>query len=1265
MKQIAMLSVATIFLAFVGVVAVDTSDRHHHRLRRRTAAAVRQRDVSETPVVAPPLGDMYAGADGVTRYLENGKSNLYFEGARPDVDVPSGDERDLKNIFEETPDIFKSCVLVREFATPLRVGSALTANKQHLLKTGGSKDEVNEDSGDDSSDGDDGEQDSDDDDDDDVGTGTRDEGPPGPPGDELMMKGGVADIPDGGSAQAIMQVNMIAYLSSITGPVSVVPKGVVAKWTSKRKVPIAGYLCTNTGSPVLHTLPTPCVPTSLNDEGEESGPPPPELAKTAPKQESIAVTGGAPAPAQMEPPGISGTEPASIATKVPTTIAGAPSPAMANMDSAAETVPISAGVAPSPAAAFLELGSVASKKKKAHRALNGTFAVYVGSSKLHFTSQGRAEKFCHRLAEKIAEDPGDNEWDTDKLKGLAIGPDVKVGTFVQLTRKFKPAAWTTGTKSLLVLVMDWMAGDVSKAPLSSQTLTPKHYEERIFPRVKEAFRSMSLGQFALDVTVVPEVIRYTKSRNKMVMKGYPFPGLYNGATQALKGNARWSSKYNPEDYDLVYVISPQQAPTGTKGVAWVGAKGAMCNGCEEISENFQTMVAVHELGHNLGLSHAGSESLEYGNPFDWMGNYPDVPGLSFGLGYKQKLHWIQDKYVAKITDKSLSEDLNEEYILRPFDTEEAWTDQIAGVQLSLKSNGKNDLYFSYRKTPGKEAGVFVVKQDKQSPNSELIDMACHTPSQKDAKLQSGWTYVDPSSQVVVTVKSVDENSATLHFFKAPGSEDLKAIRARDTYTDGQYKCPRTCTDSDLLVANFNGCRALAQKDYCDTGAITMGGKKYTVKTDLCPNACGECANVLSGSTMKSVGACQDRDIKISGMNCPTVAAKGHCEANTNLGNVGQDLCPKSCGNCGARPSFDTATSRSYSDPKPRRSVREASQLSHTGPLTQQPTGGTAATQGCVDDSGWQDDQGDGCSQYRQFIYEGKLSRSHACRGEVEKSCRATCTGCSNSGGAGAASSCEDDPSWQDKDGDSCKTYDEYIQNGKMTQEGACTYDGGVASRYCRKTCNSCMQSITDNSGECTDQMCVTQWLKQTGQCFKCEEWPARCNETHFQQDCPLTCGLCPVSAQIADDSAKKEVVTDCEDSQCIEHWRNGPAGKCYKCSDFASDYCGNDREFMEACPKSCKLCDARVSASTCVDDFAKMGCNEYKSMGWCSQKTISRHCKRTCGKCDEDKKPYLEDPEPPTKQPKPKKLKGIAGRTGPSAAVVVLAGLSVMLRFIW
>merc|ERR1719162_2856885 len=171
-------------------------------------------------------------------------------------------------------------------------------------------------------------------------------------------------------------------------------------------------------------------------------------------------------------------------------------------------------------------------------------------------------------------------------------------------------------------------------------MTPGHYKDKVFPRVRQAFQKMSYGQFDLSVTVIPEVVPYARDRSRYTSGGYPFPGLYNGAKDSIEGSSHFHGKYDFNNFDLVYVVAPQQKPTGTKGVAWVGAKGAICNGCEKLSDNFQVMVAVHELGHNLGLAHAGSNSLEYGNPFDWMGNYPDVTGLTYGMGYKLTLGWL-------------------------------------------------------------------------------------------------------------------------------------------------------------------------------------------------------------------------------------------------------------------------------------------------------------------------------------------------------------------------------------------------------------------------------------------------------------------------------------------------------------------------------------------------------------------------------------------------------------------------------------------------
>ena len=61
--------------------------------------------------------------------------------------------------------------------------------------------------------------------------------------------------------------------------------------------------------------------------------------------------------------------------------------------------------------------------------------------------------------------------------------------------------------------------------------------------------------------------------------------------------------------------------------------------------------------------------MEYGNVFDWMGNYPDVNGLSYGLGYKLALGWTPSSVVHTVTERDIRNGVNAEFFLKPFEME--------------------------------------------------------------------------------------------------------------------------------------------------------------------------------------------------------------------------------------------------------------------------------------------------------------------------------------------------------------------------------------------------------------------------------------------------------------------------------------------------------------------------------------------------------------------------------------------------------------------
>jgi hypothetical protein len=98
------------------------------------------------------------------------------------------------------------------------------------------------------------------------------------------------------------------------------------------------------------------------------------------------------------------------------------------------------------------------------------------------------------------------------------------------------------------------------------------------------------------------------------------------------------------NFDHIVVVTPYDNTCGYSGVGWVGANGVRFNGTLDHG------VIDHELGHNLGLWHAGTldcgggaigascTRVDCGDRYDVMGGATAYH--HFNAAHKQKLGWL-------------------------------------------------------------------------------------------------------------------------------------------------------------------------------------------------------------------------------------------------------------------------------------------------------------------------------------------------------------------------------------------------------------------------------------------------------------------------------------------------------------------------------------------------------------------------------------------------------------------------------------------------
>ncbi len=124
-----------------------------------------------------------------------------------------------------------------------------------------------------------------------------------------------------------------------------------------------------------------------------------------------------------------------------------------------------------------------------------------------------------------------------------------------------------------------------------------------------------------------------------------------GLAEAADTLARQNG-YEPNNYNSTIYVFPHLCGNQTFGQMGMVGDTTTRRRVVIKSSDFNESIIVHELGHNLGLDHANRfacsgtaipndcQSIEYGDPFDQMGNVSATPTFFFNNYFRLCLGWL-------------------------------------------------------------------------------------------------------------------------------------------------------------------------------------------------------------------------------------------------------------------------------------------------------------------------------------------------------------------------------------------------------------------------------------------------------------------------------------------------------------------------------------------------------------------------------------------------------------------------------------------------
>lgn len=402
------------------------------------------------------------------------------------------------------------------------------------------------------------------------------------------------------------------------------------------------------------------------------------------------------------------------------------------------------------------------------------------------------------------------------------------------------SGWTTGTKDLLVLLVDFP--DLPGTPVDSQgrTITPSLLDDLINNQCRAFFDDVSYGQITpvLDPADVSPVIRLSNS------SVYTGQGLEGAIDMASDAQAIAAGTYDLSNYDRVLIVFSRLPGYAWSGLGQIGGTVTWYNGT--ILRN----TIVHEQGHNLGLPHAnlwqvsggnpvdaGGVSVEYGDIFDVMGTGSGGGGVTnhYNPAFLSRLGWLGPGAV-------LSPETSGTYRIHRFDSQFADRDQT--LALRIERDAEADYWVSYRASPGGDIsnGAYIVRDPRGGEATALVDVDTPGVNPSDASLNVGNTLVDAAAGLSLTVVakggSEPEQWIDVAVTFSPRIRFEKTVReAEEGGGSFSVSVLRTGNDSGTVTVNYATApgSATSPADFTATsGTLSWGNGDASPRTITIP-----------------------------------------------------------------------------------------------------------------------------------------------------------------------------------------------------------------------------------------------------------------------------------------------------------------------------------------------------------------------------------------------------------------------------------------------